>query len=364
MGGEAVASLGINPQFREKAMTLIGASGAWNSIRVHRTALNKIKSAELKYSVRLDMPWLTKQLLDFALCCASDGLRASTVRNYVSQVKKAHIMSNFPWQPDMVLFNALVKGLENTLDPSRKRIAVTPRMLMAFREKLVSLKSSWSRHDRRAMWALITCLWSGSFRSSELLAPSAKAYIEEETFVWGRLENNTGMVEGTWTRWYGIHLLKPKEHRAGKEGVRVELFSIPAPWDPVLAMDKFRRDNKLGEESNLPVFRWKNGENITVRFVNSFIRDCGISLDGYPGDVLLSSHSFRAGIVSLMGAMGLPEALIKSIGRWGGDSWLRYAKSGRSIRKSDQLMVQRKAAEDYIDWSPIPVLVEDLEIGS
>ena len=351
-------SLGINPQFRDRAMTLIGASGAWNSIRVHKTALNKIKAVELKYSVCLDMPWLTKHLLDFALACATDGLRASTVRNYVSQVKKAHVMANLPWQPDMVLYNSLVKGLENTLDPARKRIAVTPKMLLAFRQKLVSLKSTWSRHDRRAMWALICCLWSGSFRSSELLAPSATGFIEEETFVWSRLEDNAGMVDGEWARWYAVHLLKPKEHRAGKEGVRVELFSIPAPWDPVEAINNFRRDNKLGEKNNLPVFRWRNGENITVRFLNSFIRDCGISMENYPGDVLLSSHSFRAGIVSLMGAMGFPEALIKSIGRWGGDSWLRYAKSGRSIRKSDQLMVQRKAAENYLDWSPIPVMVE------
>ena len=51
-------SLGINPQFRDRAMTLIGASGAWNSIRVHKTALNKIKAVESKYSVCLDMPWL------------------------------------------------------------------------------------------------------------------------------------------------------------------------------------------------------------------------------------------------------------------------------------------------------------------
>ena len=109
-----------------------------------------------------------------------------------------------------------------------------------------------------------------------LLAPSPIGFILEESFVWERLEDNSGLVEGTWTRWSGIHLRKPKEYRAGKEGVRVE------------TLDKFRLDNKLGEEKGLPVpvFCW---------------------------DVSLFSHSFRAGImsISMMGAMGFPEALIK-----------------------------------------------------
>ena len=356
-----MASLDIDPQFRERAAVLIGAAGSWNTMKAYKTAQNKIRAAEEKYGISLPLPWQTKQLIDFTMCCASDGLKATTVRSYVSQIKKAHVMANMLWQPDLVLFNSLVKGLENTTEPGRRRIAVTPRMLMAFRKKLVSLKSSWSRHDRRAMWAIISCLWSGSFRSSELLAPTPTGFILEETFVWGRLEDNSGLVEGSWTRWYGIHLRKPKEFRAGKEGVRVELFSVPAPWNPVEAMDNYRRDNKLGEESGLPVFRWETGENITVKFLNSFIRDCGICLDGYPGEVSLSSHSFRAGIVSMMGAMGFPEALIKSVGRWGGDSWLRYAKSGRSIRKGDQLNIQRRAAQEFLEWSPISVMVEDIE---
>merc|ERR1711911_194294 len=76
-------------------------------------------------------------------------------------------------------------------------------------------------------------------------------------------------VDGSRVAWYSILLLKPKEFRAGKNGVRVELFSIPAVWDPVQAINSFRRDNVFKEDKDLPVFRWQSGANVTVRFLNS-----------------------------------------------------------------------------------------------
>ena len=41
-------SLGIDQQFKEMATRLLGAAGAYNSIRVHKAAMNKIKSEEVK----------------------------------------------------------------------------------------------------------------------------------------------------------------------------------------------------------------------------------------------------------------------------------------------------------------------------
>ena len=40
------------------------------------------------------------------------------------------------------------------------------------------------------------------------------------------------------------------------------------------------------------------------------------------------------------------------------DAWLCYAKTGRSIRKADQLSIQTKAALGYSAWSPVPIMVE------
>ena len=341
----------------------MGAAGAFNSLRAHKSALNKVRDIEEKYDLELPFPWSTSSLVHFIMGCAEDQLKASSVRCYISQVKKSHLTNNLPWTPDTVLPNALLRGMANTDEGGKKRIAITPRMILSMKRRLLKLglEDNWSRHDRRAMWALIAFLWCGSFRSAELLAPTASGFLEEETFTWGRLGDNKAKLEGVKTRWYSVLLRKPKEFRAGKEGVKIELFDVPAAWNPVQAMDKFREDNVLGEEPGLPVFRWSSGQNITRNFLNGWIKSCGIPMDGYPGNSTLSSHCFRAGIVTMMGAMGCEENLIKSVGRWAGNSWLRYAKTGRSIRKSDQWKIQQQAANEFQDWSPIPVLVENME---
>ena len=62
--------------------------------------------------------------------------------------------------------------------------------------------------------------------------------------------------------------------------------------------------------------------------------------------------------MSLMGSMGEPEDLIKSVGRWSSNAWVAYAKTGRSVRKSDQLRIQNLAATEYESWEPVPILVE------
>ena len=357
--------LGVSAQFLDLAATLVGAAGAFNSLRVGKCAINKIGAVEARYGVSLAFPWQTVELIHFIMGCASDNLRASTVRCYVSQVKKAHKQSNLPWTPDTSIPNALIKGMENTVEAANKRIAVTPAMLNRFWEKIVDFRSnSWSAHDRRTLWALVCFLWAGSFRISELLAPTQSGYVQDETFTWRHLKELRGNVEGVYTRWISVHLVKPKESRAGREGVNIEMFEVSALWNPVRALDKMKEDYALKPDPNLPVFRWKDGRNITAKFFNSFIRECCLDLSEYPANSSVSSHSFRAGIVSMMSAMGCEEELIKSVGRWSSDAWIRYAKKGRSVRKSDQLFIQTQAALEYASWSPVPVMSEVMEDGA
>ena len=46
----------------------------------------------------------------------------------------------------------------------------------------------------------------------------------------------------------------------------------------------------------------------------------------------ISSHSFRAGLSSLMAKKGFPESEIKAVGRWSSEAFIRYIKSGRLVR--------------------------------
>ena len=363
MGMDGLRSLGIKEQFLDKAALLVGAAGAFNSLRAHKSALNKVRDIEEKFDLELPFPWSTSSLVHFIMGCAEDQLKASSVRCYISQVKKSHLTNNLPWTPDTVLPNALLRGMANTDEGGKKRIAITPRMILSMKRRLLKLglEDNWSRHDRRCIWLLITFLWAGSFRVSELLAPSQSSYLTEDTFTWGKLQEHSGNIGGKWTRWATVKLQRPKEMRAGRDGVNIEMFQVDAPWCPITALDHFRKVYKLDMDSGLPVFRLDSGLNVTPRFLNKFIRDTGIDLSGYPVNSSVTTHSFRAGIVSLMGSMGEPEDLIKSVGRWSSNAWVAYAKTGRSVRKSDQLRIQNLAASEYESWEPVPILVEVME---
>ena len=127
-------SLGVHSSLLNKAEALLGASAARRTWKVHKSALNKVRKVEENLGVSLDFPWGSLSVINFILGCSMEDLKSSTVRNYLSQVKKAHLQADVLWDPDMAIPNALIKGMSNTEPGRKKRIAVTPKMLMGFWE--------------------------------------------------------------------------------------------------------------------------------------------------------------------------------------------------------------------------------------
>ena len=354
-GTEGLERAGVDARFLEGAETLLGRSKAYNTHKVIRSSLNKVKQVELSLDIDLAYPWCLGKLCNFILACNEDALKASTIKNYVSQIKSDHARLGEPWSILSRVPNDLLKGIENGAEPSRFRIAVTPAMMLNFKRVLAA--SDWSRHNKRVMWCLIAFLWSGSFRVSELLAPSQVGYIQEETFVWRKLSVEEGEVNGVRTKWVSVHLKNTKEmRRRNSHGVKIEMFNINRlPWNPWKALEDFRARSTIREEPDMPVFRWEDGRCITPRFLNRWMKTASADLPGYPVSSL-STHSFRAGITSILGSLGVDPDLIKEVGRWRSDAWLRYAKEGRSIRKGNQMRLQEMILSRAADWEEIQIM--------
>ena len=62
-------------------------------------------------------------------------------------------------------------------------------------------------------------------------------------------------------------------------------------------------------------------------------------MEGY-----IASHSFRAGMVSVMARLGYSEEQIKIQGRWSSDAFRRYLKLGRGERLESQFELAQKIA--------------------
>ena len=348
-------AINVDPRFMETATSLMGASLAKNSMKVRNSAMNKIRRVEEEFGIRLHLPWSTSEATNFILACVKTNLRPNTIRNYVSQIKMLHESQGLHWGVKMAIPESILRGLENTKEVGNKRIAVTPGMLRSM--KMAVRDSGWCQQDRRMFWLLLAFLWSGSFRISELLAPTETGFIGEETACWSRLSTGDSMICGKKIRWVAIKLLNPKEARSGRRnGVNIEMFDVASMWNPVEAMDKLMNCKQVDRSPDMPIFRWKSGRLITARFLNSWIRDSQKDALGYPGSSLITSHSFRAGIVTVLGALGVNEEKIKEVGRWHSEAWLRYTKMGRSVRAADQMEIQQLVVDKAMGFSHIPVV--------
>ena len=135
-----------------------------------------------------------------------------------------------------------------------KKIAVNPFMMFHLREYIRKDKSM-NRHDARVLWLLITCLWSGSFRIGELLAPTESGFVQNQSFIGRRLLRKVGDIEGRLEEFLVIRLIDPKESRSRNNFVDVELFSNSTFNCPGSALTKFMDRMSFPIAGDLPVFR-------------------------------------------------------------------------------------------------------------
>ena len=77
--------------------------------------------------------------------------------------------------------------------------------------------------------------------------------------------------------------------------------------------------------ANQPLFQFSDGRNLTRASLNNNLKAllhiCGLDSSHY------TSHSFRIGAATTAGAAGLPDWLIKVLGRWKSDAYQIYIQT-------------------------------------
>ena len=85
------------------------------------------------------------------------------------------------------------------------------------------------------------------------------------------------------------------------------------------------------KKDKLPLFRRHNGLPVTGVELNKVLKQCLQKHISY-GKGYISSHSFRAGLASMMGLMGYADSQIMAVGRWSSNAFEAYTKLPRTIR--------------------------------
>ena len=140
-----------------------------------------------------------------------------------------------------------------------------------------------------------------------------------------------------------IHLKCPKEDKL-QNGVTVELFSTNTVTCPVSAWLKWSKVSKVAHSPTKPAFRKEDGSCMTGSQFNKDVKSVLGKGINYEENKYLS-HSFRAGLASMMAESGYNDGEIKRQGRWHSKAFQLYCKTGRASRLREQRDLAKKVSK-------------------
>ena len=235
-----------------------------------------------------------------------EGLSASTVKGYLSAVRHAQISLGLgdPKMGDMPQLEYHIKGLRKLSSGCQQsRLPITIDILRYLRS---SWEKSHGHFDGTMLWAACCMCFFGFLRSGEIVVPADSAYDRGVHLSWGDV-----CVDNTADPQYLEVHIKASKTDPFRHGVSIYLGRSQADLCPVSAVLAYM---VLRGTTPGPFFFFTDGRYLTRdRFVSSVraaLRMQGVDDSRYSG------HSFRIGAATTAALRGLPDSLIKTLGRW------------------------------------------------
>lgn len=248
-------------------------------------------------------------------------VRHSTIKLYLAAVRNLHISCGHS-DPlaGRLLLKKVLRGILRYQGQSRiLRQPVTPGILLAIRPLL----QSWlGEHDFSMVWAAFTLAFFGFLRCSEF------TYLGVHTF---RPQFDLGTESVSFypnlaRPQHMVVTLKSSKTDIARQGQSLVIARAPTPVCAVSAMQQFFR---VAQPPPGPLFRFQSGRLLTRSVVICLLRDTARHA-GLPYHSL-KGHSFRIGAASTAAAAGLPDWLIKILGRWSSDCYQLYIQTPQRV---------------------------------
>lgn len=249
-----------------------------------------------------------------ALLCNFAAFRAgqyaySTVKNNIAGLRAWHILHNLPWEGGLRL--SYVLSAARRLSPPSKepRLPVTRQMLEFL---FATLDPSIPEHACILVAAAIA-FWCQN-RLGELFATTERSY--DPALVPTRA--NLGAPSAV-TQARLLHL--PNTKCKGVSGEDVLIMRQIGPSCPIRAITQHLLVNPLADE--LPLLSYRTPSRWVCLTRKRFLRVCNDvwSTAGFP---VTQGHSFRIGGTTEYLLRGVDPEVVKVMGRWSSDSFLRY----------------------------------------
>ena len=250
-------------------------------------------------------------------------VKHSTIKLYLAAVRNLHISCGYG-DPLLgkLLLKKVLRGILRYQGHTRAlRQPVTPRVLLAIRPILLA----WlGERDFSMIWAAFTLAFFCFLRCSEFTYQGVSKFRPQFDLSADCVLFHPSLAT---PRQMSV-ILKSSKTDVFREGHRLLIACSPSPLCAVSAM----RSYFLAACPRGPLFTFQSGRYLTRSAVVHLLRDAARSA-GLPSKSL-KGHSFRIGAASTAAAAGLPDWLIKVLGRWSSDCYQLYIRTPKNVLMS------------------------------
>ena len=274
-------------------------------------------------------------LMYFVAFLYKEGLSAGTVKSYLSAARHAQISLGLgdPNIAGMPQLEFVIKGLKKkaTAGQRQTRLPITPAILRALRKVW---EGDLDREKASMLWAAACMCFFGFLRSGEIVVPKDDEYDETVHLSYGDVK-----VDSTINPSYLEVRIKASKTDPFRKGVTVYLGRTDGDLCPVAAVLAYMVQR--GPEKG-PFFWFSRSRFLTrerlVSAMRTALQQTGIDARRYAG------HSFRIGAATTAAQCGLPDSLIKTLGRWESAAYTVYIRTPKEklCSVADSLIQQKE----------------------
>ena len=261
-------------------------------------------------------------ILELFASFLSSSVSHQTIKCYLAAVRSLHIEQGLgdPLANTLRLERVLrgIKRSQASRGPPRPpRLPVTKDTMLIIRSML-----DLSIPDSCMLWAAACTAWFGFLRVSEFTCPpsgfSPELHLSFSDLAVDSHTHPSGVVL----------LIKASKTDPFRKGFHLLLPRTDGPLCPVTALSVYLH---VRGDSPGPLFRFSNSVPLSRPHVTDWLRSI-LAAAGVQGNY--SSHSFRIGAATSASAAGIPDSLIRTLGRWSSDAYLVYIRTSQETLRS------------------------------
>ena len=241
----------------------------------------------------------------------ADRLHHSSIKVYLSAVRSLHIDYGFS-DPivNRLQLQRLLRGIKRHQGPNLpQRQPVTADLMSVLHTSLEFINP-----DSVMLWAACCLGFFGFLRAGEFTTNGTFDPSVHLTAADLQVDSSTN------PRSFRV-LIKCAKTDPFRQGCFIYLGRGSFPLCPVTALTNYLQ---LRGPGTGPLFIYQDGSPLSRSRLSSFLQST-LQAAGIPGK--FSGHSFRIGAATTAAQRGVPDHLIKTMGRWSSDAYLLYVRT-------------------------------------